>query len=146
MSRRWEKLAVQWACLAVNRAGGRKGYERGSWRERGREDGQTPVTPCCSWPHVPGRGRDEGGDDRAKSSRCKKPISSCWSKTWNIRWNGSVEGFGGLASPYFELRKDRDGFHYSRSKIFDIKTNKFNFVSWKRAKKILLLRKLSPVW
>lgn len=37
--------------------------------------------------------------------------------------------FGGLASPYFELRKDRDGFHYSRSKIFDNKTNKFNFVS-----------------
>lgn len=40
-----------------------------------------------------------------------------------------TEGFGGLASPYFELRKDRDGFHYSRSKIFDNKTNKFNFVS-----------------
>lgn len=40
------------------------------------EDGQTPVT-LCSWPHVAGRGRDEGGNDRAKSSRSKKPISSC---------------------------------------------------------------------
>lgn len=73
MSRRWEKLVE----AGVNRSGAEKGIKEVEEREREREDGQTPVTPCCSWPHVAGRGRDEGGDDRAKSSRRKKPISSC---------------------------------------------------------------------
>lgn len=51
-------------------------------------DGQTPVTPC-SWPHVPGRGRDEGGDDRAKSSHGQKAdqLVLIENSEYQRRWN-----------------------------------------------------------
>lgn len=103
MSRRWEKFCGGLAYRLIE-AGGRKGYER-RFEAGGRGDGQTPVTPCCSWPHVPGRGRDEGGDDRAKSSRCKKPISSCFDRKLGIfRWNGSGGGVGPRGLGVLRLR------------------------------------------